>query len=190
MYATLADLKAYIPNITGTGADALLTDCLKRAQAAIERYCERTFEASTDTTRHFDAMRDVESVTLMVDRDLCQITSIVNGDGATLSASDYTTQPRNETPWFAIKLKLSSGRLWMFNTDPEDAISVTGRWAYSVQAPDDIVHACIRLAGYYYKLRDSQVFDTTVMPDKGQIIIPKGLPQDVKFILEPYRRLI
>lgn len=189
-YATLDQLKAYIPGITSSSTnDDLLEDCLARATAAIETFCGRKFKAESDTTRHFDAVRDVCGTTLYVDEDLAQITSIVNGDGQTLSPSVYTTEPRNRGPYFAIKIKLSSSALWMFQTDPEDAISITGRWAFSVTPPADIVQSCLRLAAFYYKLKDSQVFDVTADPQKGMVIIPKGIPQDVKLLLVNYVRV-
>lgn len=71
-----------------------------------------------------------------------------------MSASEYTTEPRNDTPYHALKLLTSSGKSWTYTNDPEDAITITGKWAYSESAPEDIVYACKRLATLFYREKD------------------------------------
>ena len=83
-------------------------------------------------------------------------------------------------------MKIDSSYSWEFDTDYW--VSVAGTWGYSATPPDDIIHACIRLAAYYYRQKDAQVFDTTAMPEQGVITVPQGIPRDVKLILEPYIR--
>jgi hypothetical protein len=114
---------------------------------------------------------------------------VINGDGTSISASSYVTNPRNQTPWYGLRFKLNSGLYWTFDQDPENAISITGRWAYSVTAPADIVHATVRMATYMYRQKDSNTFDVTAIPGAGVIEVPQGIPRDVGKILEPYRRL-
>jgi hypothetical protein len=190
-YTTLANLKAYA-GVTETGDDALLLQLIDRAQQQIDSYCGRTFESSADATRYFTVGEDTDGDTLYLDEDLCQITSIVTDADATspvtLATTEYVTSPRNRTPYFAIRILSSSENIWTYTTDAENGIEVTGRWAWSVSAPDDIVHACTRLAAYYYKQKDAGVFDTTAIPDAGVIQVPQGIPQDVKIILSNYRK--
>lgn len=193
-YTTAAAVKTYL-GITSSTDDALLTSLIERAQASIDRYTHRTFEAASDTTKRFDAEYDVSESYTRLDwtpygLDLCQITSVVNGDGTTISASSYVTEPRNETPYFALKLKVSSGLYFMYDNldDHENAIQITGRWAYSITAPADIVHACVRLTSYYYRQKDSNTYDVTAIPGAGVIEVPQGVPRDVERILAPYRR--
>jgi len=69
-------------------------------------------------------------------------------------------------------------------------VYISGKWSYSSSAPDDIVHACVRLSAYYFRQKDAQVFDVTAIPDAGVITMPQGIPADVKLMLEPYRRII
>jgi hypothetical protein len=121
--------------------------------------------------------------------DLCQITTVTNGDGTTVAASAYVTNPRNETPWYGLRFKLNSGLYWTFDADPENAISIAGRWAYSVTAPSDIVQATVRMAAYLYRQKDTGTFDVTAIPGAGVIEVPQGMPRDVAKTLEPYRRL-
>jgi len=186
MYCTVTDVKTY-QGISAAEDDTLISNLIRRAQARIDAYCVRTFEASTNTSKKFDAVSDIDGLTLYLDADLCEIDTITNGDGITVT--DYVTEPRRYTPYYAITLKASSGIVWDYTDDPEDAITVSGKWAYSEEAPDDIQHACIRLVSYYYKQKDAQVFDVTAIPGSGEIVIPKGLPADVKQILDNYRKL-
>lgn len=190
-YCTVGELRAYL-GAQSTADDALLSALIDRAQAMIDRYTGRRFEASTDTVRYFDSLRDVRGRVLCFDKDICAITTITNGDGATIASTQYVTAPRNDTPYYAIQLLYSADVSWegQADGDNENAIAVTGKWAYSATAPADVKQACIRWAAYLYRQKDAQVFDTTAMPAEGVIIAPAGVPVDVKAILEPYRKAV
>jgi uncharacterized phage protein (predicted DNA packaging) len=193
-YATPALLKQYL-GVDGSGDDVLLTSLIARAQSAIDHYTGRTFEASADTTRKFTVGVDTDGRMLYFDEDCAAITTVkTNADdgsgGTTIASTEYVTHPRNRTPYHAIDLLSSSSNSWTYTTDPEAGITVAGKWAYSTTAPDDIVHACIRLAGYYYRQKDAGVFDTTAIPDMGVIQVPQGIPRDVQLILNPYRKAV
>ena len=192
-YVSLAEVKLYrgIPTAT-TSDDALLTTLISRSEKQIDNYCHRTFLApTTAATRYYDALRDVsdDRRTLYLDEDLASITTIVNGDGKTLTSTAYVPEPRNGTPYHAIRLRLSSYGLWTWEDEPEDAITVSGRWGYATSAPDDIKQATIRLVSYQYAQKDANVFDVTAMPEMGVMTVPQGMPRDVREILDPYRKL-
>lgn len=192
MYTSAADLKTYL-GITVSTDDALLTALITRAQKAIDSHCRRTFEASADTTRYVDASYPyVNGRYLNIRRigDLCAITSITNGNSTTVTSDQYVTEPRNETPYHVIKLKDNVSVTWTYTGTPENAISITGKWAYSTTAPADIVHACIRLAAFYYRQKDSNVFESVAIPSAGVIEVPMGMPKDVSIILKPYMRIV
>lgn len=188
MYCTISDLKAYT-GITGTGDDSLLYECVLRAQAAIERYTGRVFEVPADTTRYFDASTDVDGRLLLLGTDLAQITTVTNGDAdsTVIASAYYVTEPRNAAPYYAIRLLSSSGYAWEYTNDPENAISVTGRWGYSVTAPDDVVQAALQWATYLYRVKDSQILDTQLMPEQGIMVVPQGIPKGVTELLKPYK---
>jgi hypothetical protein len=191
MYATLDQLKTYV-GATDTTDDLLLTDCLTRAQAMIDSATSRRFEAAADSTRTFDGVVDVSrgGRTLWLDGDLCALTSITNGDGGSVTPVQVVSEPRNSTPYYALTLKASSGLVWTYETDPEDAISVTGRWAYSVTPPADIEQACIRLAAWLYRQKDSSAdLDRPVVSADGATLMPAQVPADVQAILKLYRRV-
>lgn len=187
-YTNAATVKTYL-GVSGTGDDTLIGALVTRAQSIIDRYCGRTFEASANTTRYFDPTRDVIGQTLFFDRDCCSIGTVTNGDSSTVASTSYVTEPRNETPYYAITLLASKGLWWTYSDDPENAISISAKWAYSATAPDDIVQAATRLAGYLYRQRDSGVFDVTASPELGIVTVPQGIPRDVAIILAPYRRI-
>jgi hypothetical protein len=191
-YTTAALLKTYL-GATGSGDDTLLTALIARAQSAIDHYTGRTFEASGDTTRKFTVGVDTDGNMLYFDEDCAAITTVkTNADdgsgGTTIAAAYYITYPRNRTPYYAIEILNTYS--WEYTTDAENGITVAGKWAYSTTAPDDIVHATIRLAAYFYRQKDAGVFDTTAIPDAGIIQIPQGIPRDVQLILNPYRKLV
>lgn len=188
-YITLTELRAYIGANKPTD-DALLTNAISEAQASIDTYCKRTFECAADTPRYFDYIEDTDGQILYLDYDLCQITSVTNGDATTIASTDYTTNPRNSTPWCEIKLKLNSDIAWTYDDTPEDAIAIVGRWAFSITPPNDIKHACLRLAAWYYRQRDTSntAAEAPILTNSGAVIMPSKLPTDVTDILSKYVR--
>ena len=191
-YISRAELKSY-KNISIGGDDALLDALILAAQNMVEDYTGRVFAASADETRYLDVARMAEGDTLYLDKDLCAITTVTNnadGTAEVLTTAHYTTLPRNETPYYAIKLLTSTGKYWRYTSNSENGITIVGKWAYSTTPPSVIKQACTRLAAYFYQQRDAQVFDVTADLESGQLIIPKGLPQDVKIMLDHYRRVI
>lgn len=190
-YSNAANLKSYL-GITSSTDDALLAALIDRAQGAIEDYCGRRFESSADSIHYFTVGVETDGRMLYLDDDLAQITSIITDADATspvtLVSTEYVTHPRNRTPYHAIELLSSSDNSWTYATNSQNGVKVTGRWAWSVTAPAEIVHACTRLAGYFYRQKDAGIYDTTAIPDAGIIQVPQGIPRDVQLILAPYRR--
>lgn len=182
---TLSDLRAHI-KIAGTADDTLLSFYINAAQDAIETHTRRTFDAGTTTaTRYYpNDTYTFNGQRLYLDTDLLSVSELVNGDGGTISASDYWLQPRNTPPYAIIELK--TNEVWSFNTDGE--VAVTGVWGYSGTAPYDVQDACRELATYYYRVRSSSVFETVGSPDGPSMPLPRGLPKNVADLLNPYRR--
>ena len=189
-YCTVAEVKTYA-GVTGSGDDTLIDALITRAQKAIETYTHRLFEASADSTRKFTVGKDTTGRALFFDEDNCALTTVTTdadrvGGGDAIPAAQYATMPRNRTPYYGLEILSSSAYDWEYTSNPENGITVAGRWAWSTTPPADIAHACIRLAAFFYRQKDAQVFDVTAIPDAGVITIPQGLPADVKLILEPY----
>ena len=184
-YVTLAAAKNYL-GISESTDDALLEVLISSAQAIIDAATGRKFESAADTTRYLD-MSQVDGLRLRLDEDLCSITTITNGGGTVITSAQYKTMPRNKPPYYAIDLLSSTGVSWNYTDNPEAAISIAGRWAYSVTAPADIVQATKRIAAYLYRQKDNALdIDRTILAGNATIL-PATLPSDVMFMIGPYR---
>lgn len=189
MYIQVEELRNYL-GITSETDDALLIDAISDAQDAIERHTGRVFQVSTNTSKYFTPGVDTCGNTLYLDEDLASINSITNGDGTTISASAYVLRPRNLPPYREIVLKSSYGLFWTYQNDPEDAITVSGKWGWSVE-PDGAIHrATLRLSAFFYKQKDAQTFEYTASSELGTVRVRASIPKDIIEILEPYRKLI
>jgi hypothetical protein len=191
-YLTVAELVAYA-GIDSARDNALLTSLIARAQAIIEREVGYSFEASGDTTRYLDAgpLRDggaVDGLRLWLPTGCASITSITNGDSVAVATTAYVTEPRT-APYYAVKLKASKALRWELNSDndPENAITVVGKWAYSTSAGEDVKHATARLALWLYRQRDNSTdLDRPLVAD-GITILPASIPTDVAAFISAYR---
>lgn len=191
LYTTLADLKAYMGKALDT-SDDLLLELIRAATEQIDQYCNRRFARNADETRTFDPETNVltdDKAVLYLGNDLCVLTQVINGDGADVT-SLVIPEPRNTTPYLQLRLKQASDTEWTYTAadGPEEAISVTGRWSYSITAPEDVTLACQRLAQYAYWQRQAPVFETTAIPELGVRQVPPGIPADVRAMLKYYRR--
>lgn len=179
MYADLATMRQYLKiDAAKTADDALLTRLLAAATAAINSHTGRVFASPAATVRRFDTDA-IDQRTLWLDCDLAELVSVTI-DGVAADVTAITPQPRNDTPYYALR------RAEGWGSD----VVITGHWTWSIAPPADIVQACARLAGYWYRLKDAQVFDVTADLQSGQMIVPKGIPSDVKLMLDPYVRLL
>lgn len=184
-YLTLAEAKLWISSSQPTD-DALLTGLITAVQDLIEgpKGINRSYEAAADTTHSFDAVRDVEGRALYLDADLCQITSITNGDGQLITSSQYVTETaggdRNKTPWRVIRLRATATVQWLASatTGPENAIAIAGRWAYSIAPPARIKQLATEIVAYEYRRRASSGdADRPLLTGDGVTIMPADLPR-------------
>lgn len=196
-YVASSDVKQYggVPSSDSVD-DVEITLLIGRAQKYIENYTGRVFESDSDSesTRYFTAIDDVEGRVLYLDQDLLAVATITAGQSSdTIVASDYVTEPRNDTPYFALRLKDNSDKCWDEDTsdgDYENAIVVNGQWAYSASPPADIKHATIRLVRWYYEQgRVNPQDERPVVLESGVTVLPAAIPSDIKEILNYYRRL-
>lgn len=189
-YASIGDLKDYLGIATSTYDDDLLLDgFLDRAESIIESYTGRVFEAET-ATKYFDSTC-IEGQRLHLEGyDLLTVTKLTNGDTSAteITSAHYKLEPRNDNPKWAIRL--DSDTTWEFDEDDSE-ITVAGTWGYCATAPDNIKHACIRLAAFLYRQKDTSAdIDRPLVTGDGVTIMPSGFPQDVKSLLDTYKRRI
>lgn len=195
-YITAADLREYIDAVS-TADDIQLGYAAASAQDMIDSYTNRTFEAPTDTTRYYNALDlrmggDVDAFTntLKLDVDLCSLTSVTNGNGQQIPLQYLIQLPTNLTPKHSIKIQMNTAYVWTYTGSPDMAISVVGRFAYSITPPAVIVRACLALGKYLYKGRTSTVdTDRAVLSTDGIILPGKSIPDSITSMLDPYRRL-
>lgn len=204
-YATVEEVLREMDAMDVGVDEELLAEKIDEAQRVIEGITDRVFEAAADTTRYVDyERRGVDGRTLFLPWDICQIASITNGDGTAVTVNDYVTVPRLRDvsggrshvpnnpqgwPFYAIELKQGADVTWTYQTTPEEAIAIEGRWAFSVTPPADIKRACIRLAHWLYlqkdDLRDRPAPQTS---QEGILLLMNELPGDVQSRLLRYVR--
>jgi uncharacterized phiE125 gp8 family phage protein len=185
-YITIAELKDYLGISTATD-DSILTSLIERAQGVIEAYTGRKFEAST-ATRYF-TNQSIEGRWLYLwGYDLLSITTLTNGDDTEIASANYRLEPRNDTPKWAIRLDEDTS--WEMD-DSDSEVSIAGTWGFSTTPPYDIKHACTRLAAFLYRQKDTSAdIDRPMITGDGVTIMPSSIPQDVKSILDNYKRRI
>lgn len=132
-YATLTDFKNWLATRglagatgTDTSDDAVIEDLLEAAS----RYADeaRSFYPRVET-RYFDVPRGVE---LWLDDDLLDLTTLTNGEGTAIAASNYLCEPYNSPPYYKVKLRDTSTVYWLSSAagSSQRVISVLGWWGY------------------------------------------------------------
>lgn len=138
-YATLKEVKALagIPE-DDTDQDALIHALLLTATDYLERRTGRWFVGARLAVVH-DWQ---ESRRLKLHHDLLSVTSVVNGDGTTMSNANFLYYPLGGPPYGSILLVRTAAESFTYTNGPEQAITVTGLWGYSEVPPALIVTAC------------------------------------------------
>ena len=198
-YCTLAELKAELAAETVDSVDdAVLERIIEDASRAIDAYCGRQFYASTGSAPRYYDVPDDEY--LWLDADLLAAGSVWNGDGALISASNYSLFPRNSQSHNALALRKGSSVWWTTDANGNDdgVIAVSGSWGYVDRAATDAMsvrvvantrRACLMLASAYYRKRFGQGADAATVTGAGVVLTPQGMPRDVAQLLEGYRWL-
>jgi len=181
-YTTVGDVRKHA-GISEASSDELIKTKIDGAQTWIDNFCHRTFEASVDSTRYFDYSRKyVDGLTLWMDDEIAAITTVTNGDGIEVASDEYTTIPRSETPYTKIRILSNSGKQWQYTDEWMNAISITGKWAYSEEAPADIVEACIQVATFLFRAKDAPLIDVTAI-EAGVVIKTPGISKIAEKLL-------
>jgi len=199
-YATLADFKSYISEMTGgiqttftTAENTLLQQFLDQADAEIDAQTGRSFGQGANNHTHYYTEDDIDDDTLYLDADLVSVTTLTNGDGTVISSANYWLLPMNASvtgqngydgSFWGIKLKSASD--WQTPTDGR--ISVNGRWGFMQGAPLDVVRAAMRIA-YWYWTKRNQTGSTEIA---GAELTQQSdsYPADVRIVFERYKRRV
>ncbi len=110
-----------------TQDDDLLSELIAEASAEFIAALQRIPMPYVDS-KQFGADR-VSGLDLKLRDDLLAVTSITDGNGASVSGSDYNLRPDNHYPKHTIELLSISGS-WWGAPYREDRITVAGTWGY------------------------------------------------------------
>ena len=187
-YASLADLRDYLSSSAnlGTFQDGLLTDTLCRTEDAIDAYTRRNFVATAGTRYYNQYTTSVADRSLYLQEDLYHLDYLqtaVSQVVPTGAQGSVFVEPRIGPPYRILRLKVAY--VWAWNVDQD--VIVAGTWGYSLTAPEAIRAATVRSAAYQFRLKDVGVGDVAGFAEGGEVQYPKGVPDDVKAILAPYR---
>jgi hypothetical protein len=199
-YATLADFKSYISEMTGgiqttftTAENTLLQQFLDQADAEIEGQTGRRFGQGANNHTHYYTEDDIDDDTLYLDADLISVITLTNGDGTAIASTDYFLLPMNASvsgegaydgSYWGVKLK--STKSWQTPTDGR--ITLVGRWGYLQGVPIDVVRAAMRIA-YWYWTKRNQTGSTEIA---GAELTQQSdsYPADVRIVFERYKRRV
>jgi hypothetical protein len=197
-YATLTALKRYLEK-TDTGDDTALNSLLAAASAAIDTYCKRPdgfIALSTATARYYVG----SGLAYQMIDECAAITAVAvkdSIDDSTYTAwlttdYDYAAGSRespdfNRTPYTVLFCKpdgdystFTSGKMGRLRTP---TVSVTAKWGYATNCPDQIETATMMQAARWWKRLQGAMADSLASPDMGTLMYLKQLDPDVQQIL-------
>ena len=124
-YITVETVKAFA-DATGVSDDAQYLQMIQQASREIELIGRRVFYPYIAALKYDTPDDD----TLLLSDDLLSITSLKNGDGSTLTSSDYIAYPSNRTPIYKI---VNIGTIgWLLDSlgRKYNAIEIAGVYGY------------------------------------------------------------
>lgn len=138
-YASLQEFKNFATDrggntpVTNPTDDSVVEMFLKAASRYLDTKTGRRFDPVIET-RYFDVpdVDEVDPRLLKMDYDLLEVLSVTNGDGVTIPSTEYSLRPRNQSPYFGIRLIDNSTYYWASDGagDTHDVIAVSGVWGY------------------------------------------------------------
>jgi hypothetical protein len=185
-YTTVSLVKASlgIP-VAVTSEDAAITAAIAAAQALIDNYTGRTFEASTTTVRTYiprtASILDVDDIATTVGL-IIKVDNDQDGSFETTLAvtTDYVLVG-NDTPYRRVT-NVNAG--WPLSLYGRPTVQVTAKFAFSETAPDNIKQAALLLACRLYQRKASPLgFQAGAIAEFGPVRISRTDP-DVAALLQ------
>lgn len=134
---TLAEAKG-AATATTAGADAELKRHIKSASRWIERECGEGGPIRAFIPYIQEKKFDYQFPRLLNLRDdLLSVITLTNGDGSTMSSSEYFLYPANETPKRWIEPN-DNGNPFYYDGTKQQAITLTGQWGYQDQYEEGV----------------------------------------------------
>jgi len=151
-YATISDVQRYaaLTSTQVSSDSALIRSMLRSASMYIDR--RRRCDVRRETRRYdypvrranpfgaysaewivdqMNAATDIGAGLLRLDDDMLEIEQVINGDGQTISSSDYLLEPANLYPKNGVRLINSERWLTGDGGRREQVIQITGLWGYA-----------------------------------------------------------
>ena len=176
-YTTLAEVKTFC-QVTVAGDDTLLTAILASAEEVVENYTQRVFDAAADSIQTFTRLSSVPN--RFDGQKLYFFTELAATATSITDTPTVIYLPENGPPYYGCMITAGT---WAYPT-----VSITGKWGYSTAPPADVELAVWRICKWLYDMRHSTSGEMVVTPE-GQVLIPEGLPSDIKVLLNPYRKV-
>lgn len=218
-YCTLTNFKTYGRiDSTDTADDTFISGLIESVSRGIDSFTGRKFFSHIET-RHYDvpdynistqtAPGYLQGRVLFLDDDILSVSTLTNGDGTTIAASEFQLLPLNEGGKRQIRIKPSSSVT--FETDSsgnwEGALAVAGVWGYvsgspsvtggwagsasdafSVETMARLELATKIIANDTYKKRTGQMGEgVATLTAAGVVIRPSGWPREATDLLLPLR---
>jgi hypothetical protein len=178
-YTTVAEVKTFC-HVSGNTDDTLLTAILASAEAVVENYTGTVFDNDTAANQTFTRLPGVrtrfDGNKLYFYDWLATDTSVTITDSPTVM---YL--PEDGPPYYGCMLTEGS---WAYPT-----VTVNGKWGYSTAPPADIEMAVWRICRWLYDMQTTGRGSAPIVTPNGQVLIPEGLPLDIKQLLDPYRKV-
>lgn len=182
-YCKTAQVKTYL-GVKAPKDDSLLDDLVTRVSRAFDLATGYTFGAVDESAiTHYRWNGDVDSEgSLVFAEPFTSITSIVNGDGITMAATNYLLRPQR-VPHTVAKLTPVATAAFTDGTD-NTGIVVTGVVGYPLT--DDIVQACVLWTAFMYRQKDNPLIALTAIQRAGIVETP-GRPKYTTDTINSYR---
>lgn len=190
-YASLSQARALLES-PDTADDAVVTECLTRAQALIDRYMLTrrssyvSFEPTTQT-RYYDSGDGYGYVEI---HDLVSVTSLASdtaSDGTyatTIASTDYWLHP-HAAPYRAIELT-RRGTTTAF-VQGTRTIRIIGSWGFPA-VPADVTQATIEEAIRMFGAKAASFSDVIGVAGEGDFVLSRALSARTKLVLNNYAR--
>lgn len=162
-YATRAELKRRLDNMTVTTWDSDIDNALSVASRGIEKVCNRQFNVATSASARIyypcnQARADVDDISTTVGLIVATDESDAALYATTWASTDYQLEPLNgivdaESGWPYNRIRAVASR--MFPTTTRRApLQVTAKWGWTA-VPAGVKEACLAVAEDTFKLKEA-----------------------------------
>ena len=192
-YTTLQNIQLRLPIKTVDASDdTFIATLIRRASAIIDSYTDNHFTAVTGTRKFDLPYRNPRR--LLLDDWLLTCTSVTNGNGVVIPATEYILEDYNNPPYYAVVLNRVTSYFFQpssSNMNERKCIAVAGTWGWSALPPDDVIEACERLVVASYRSRGGEnMTGSTVITPAGVVQTPMVMTTDVVELIGPYQKTV